>query len=387
MERHPTIYDVAREAGVAPSTVSRTYSRPGRVNADTARRVLEAAERVGYRSDALDGRGLRRRRSTGAIGLVIADVTNPFYGEIIKGAYEAVSEAGYLLSLSHTRESAEEERRTVEAELERVDGVIIASSRMSDSALRMIAKQRAVVLLNRAIPEVFCVLTDNERGVKRAAEHLGMLGHPGILYVAGPERSWADGVRWRSLREAGLDLHLDVRRVGPNEPTLAAGFGVAHEVVTRGATAVLAYNDQLAIGIIKGVHALGLHVPDDVSVIGFDNILFDQIVEPALTTVAAPLYQMGRTGAKNCIAVANGARPTAPPLVLPVRLVERGSTAHCRRNRASPRLGPTGMSPSTGNVATSGRSGPRPAGDHSGSGHPAAPAPPQGPVSSPKTPK
>ena len=104
MERRPTIYDVAREAGVAASTVSRAYSRPGRVNAETAQQVFEAAERLGYRSDRLDGQQPGDRAAREAIGLVIADVTNPFYGDIIKGAYEAAREAGYqLILLAHQR--------------------------------------------------------------------------------------------------------------------------------------------------------------------------------------------------------------------------------------------------------------------------------------------
>ena len=110
----PTIYDVAREAGVSASTVSRAYSRPGRVNAETARRVFLAADRLGYRWDRLRGRPLGERGAHGAIGLVIADVTNPFYGDIIKGAYEAAREAGCQLILSHTNESPEVEREAFE---------------------------------------------------------------------------------------------------------------------------------------------------------------------------------------------------------------------------------------------------------------------------------
>jgi DNA-binding LacI/PurR family transcriptional regulator len=353
VEGRPTIYDVAREAGVAPSTVSRAYARPGRVNARTARLIFEVAERIGYRSERVEARPPSASGRTQAIGLVISDVTNPFYGPIISGAYEAAREAGFLLILSHTTESPAAERRAVETELSRVDGLVIASSRMSDSALRTIAKQKALVLLNRTIPEVHCVVTDNPRGVRRAAEHLGMLGHEGILYVAGPEASWSDGVRWRALREAGMELELDVRRIGPHEPTILAGFRAARRVVSAGATAVLAYNDQLAIGVMKGVRHLGLRVPDDVSVVGFDNIIFDEIVEPALTTVAAPLLQMGTTGVHNCIAVTHGARPSTPALVLPVKLVERASTAHRKRYSTSPARGTTSVSGSAANAATS----------------------------------
>ncbi|MCY1143152.1 LacI family DNA-binding transcriptional regulator [Actinoplanes sp. Pm04-4] len=331
----PTIYDVAREAGVAASTVSRAYARPGRVNADTARRIFEAAEKLGYRTaNALQPRAGAVQH---AIALVVADVTNPFYGDIIKGAYEAAREAGYQLILSHTNESPKVERQTIEQELAQVDGVVIASSRMTDSALRMVAKQKAVVLLNRIIPEANCVLNDAERGIRRAVEHLASLGHDKVTYVAGPETSWSDGVRWRALRQAASELGLEARRIGPYEPTVLAGLSAALRVVETDATAVQAYNDQLAIGIVKGLSRLGVTVPDQVSVVGFDNIIFDELVEPQLTTIASPLYRMGFTGVQNCIAVAQGAKPSGRPLVLPVRLVVRGSTAQVRRLSVRPR--------------------------------------------------
>ena len=344
MGQRPTIYDVAREAGVAASTVSRAYSRPGRVNADTAQTIFRAAERLGYRWDRLQGQQLMGAADHRAIGLVIADVTNPFYGEIIKGAYEAAREAGRRLILLHTNESPEVERETIEQQLRQVDGIVIASSRMTDSALRMMAKQKAMVLLNRIIPEVSCVVNDNERGIHRATEYLRALGHERIHYVAGPGTSWSDGVRWRALRRAAAELGLEVRRIGPNEPTVLAGLGAARQVVTVDATAVLAYNDPLAIGVMKGLRKLDVSVPAEVSVVGFDNIMFDELVEPTLTTIAAPLYRMGFTGVKNCIAVAQGARSTGTPLVLPVRLVVRQSTAHPRRNSTSPARGTTRVS-------------------------------------------
>ena len=351
MGRRPTIYDVAREAGVAASTVSRAYSRPGRVNADTAQRVFAAAERLGYRPVA--PAGPQPCTTQKAIALVIADVTNPFYGDIIKGAYEAAREAGCQLILSHTNESPEVERATIEHELAQVDGIVIASSRMSDSALRMVAKQKAVVLLNRSIPEASCVLNDAARGIRQAAEHLAGLGHDRITYLAGPEASWSDGVRWRALREAGAELELDVRRIGPHQPTVLAGVDAARRIAGLDATAVLAYNDQLAIGVLKGLRKLGVHVPDEVSVVGFDNIMFDELVEPPLTTIASPLYRMGFMGVQNCIAVAHGAVPSGPPPVLPVRLVVRQSTGQRRRNSTSPARGTTRVSGSAAKAATS----------------------------------
>jgi LacI family transcriptional regulator len=346
MQHRPTIHDVAREAGVAASTVSRAYNRPGRVSPETARKIFGAAELLGYRASSLAGSArpdpAKERRT---VGLVIPDVTNPVFGPIIEGAYEAADEAGYLLILSHTDESAQVERATIEQGLAEVDGVVLAASRMSDSSIRMMAKQTALVLLNRAIPEVSCVVTDNARGARRAAEHLGELGHRVLGYLAGPEASWPDGMRWRGLREAGHELVLDVRRLGPNEPTVIAGFRAARQVADSRATAVVAYNDQMAIGLIKGLRQLGVDVPRDVSVVGFDNILFDEVVEPELTTVAAGLFDMGRTGMRLCIEVAAGNETSTVTHVLPVELITRASTGRCRTEALPDRDSRAGRSP------------------------------------------
>lgn len=126
MADRATIYDVATRAGVAPSTVSRAFSRPGRVNAETARHIFEVAEELGYRSAMLDG-GQRRTR-TKAVSLVVSDVTNPFYAQVIRGAHEAAMEAGYALLLTHASEEG------------LVEGFVLASSRMPDASIRMIAK-------------------------------------------------------------------------------------------------------------------------------------------------------------------------------------------------------------------------------------------------------
>jgi DNA-binding LacI/PurR family transcriptional regulator len=329
MGQRPTIYDVARAAGVAASTVSRAYARPGRVNSDTARAIFEAAERIGYRSARITGSVGRR---TGAVALTISDITNPFYNEIIKGASEAARVAGYALLLADTSESGHFEREAVERTLDLVEGVLLTSSRMSDSAIRMIAKQKPVVLLNRQMPDISCITIDNPRGVRRAAEHLGMLGHRTITYVAGPQASWTDGVRWRSLREAAHELELRVHRIDPEDaPTVATGYRTATRLAAEGATAVLAFNDALAVGVMKGLRQRGLDVPGDVSVVGFDNVLLGEVVEPPLTTVTAPMRKAGAAGVGNVMALARGATADGTTLVLPVELVVRGSTGPCRR--------------------------------------------------------
>lgn len=331
MDRRPTIYDVATAAGVAASTVSRAFARPGRVNAETAAKVFAAARELGYRTTALPGLTTAR---TGTLALVVTDITNPFYAEIIRGAHEAAHALGYTVLLSHTQEDAQVERAWVERELASVEGVVLASSRMSDSAIRMLAKQKPVVVLNRRLPEVPSLLIDNPRGVRRALEHLGSLGHDTVTYLAGPEASWTDGVRWQAAREAAYELALRVRRIGPtNTPTIHAGFAHAKEVVEQGTTAVLAYNDVLAIGLMKGLRRLGVRVPDEVSVVGYDNVVLAEVFEPELTTVAAPLRAQGDMAVRNLVAMVGGARPSGEPVVMPVKLVVRASTAPPQRRR------------------------------------------------------
>ena len=324
MLKRPTIYDVAREAGVSASTVSRAYSRPGRVNVDTSRAVFLAAERIGYRTNPITGSIGRR---TGVVAIVVSDITNPFYGEIIQGAEDEVRRAGYSLLVADAAESGPREREVIERTLGLVEGVVLASSRMTDSAIRMVAKQKPVVLLNRKVVDTSCIVVDNALGVRRAVEHLAGLGHRSITYVAGPSASWTDGVRWTALRTVAHELSVRVRRLDPGgDPTIRTGHGLAGRIAHDYSTALLAYNDALGIGVVKGLQKLGVVVPRDVSVVGFDNILLTEVLDPALTTIAAPLREAGATGVAHVLALAAGAESRGHTLVLPVRLVERQST-------------------------------------------------------------
>ncbi|WP_156250289.1 LacI family DNA-binding transcriptional regulator [Pseudactinotalea terrae] len=324
-ERPTTIYDVARAAGVAPSTVSRAFSRPGRVNAETAERIREVAAELGYRANP-QARALSTR-STSMIAVLLADIANPVFAELVRGAEEAAAEAGYAMVLADTRESAGREREVLDKILPTVDGIVLASPRMSDTAVRQVAKVKPTVVLNREVGGLPSVVVDNPRGMRRAAEHLAALGHTQVTYLAGPEAAWPDGVRWRALRDARTDLGLTVRRVGPVPPTVNGGVRAAAAWATHPTSAVVAYNDMVAIGFMRGALAMGRRVPGDVSVIGFDNTQSAEIVTPGLTTVAAPQRELGARAVRHVLAFVGGARSTSTdPLVLPSKLVERAST-------------------------------------------------------------
>ena len=328
--RPVTIYDVAREAGVVASTVSRAFARPGRVNAVTAERVRVAAQQLGYRVNPL-ARALPTGK-TSIIALTISDVSNPFYTEIIRGAQAAAAEADFTMMLADGQESDVLEREALERSIPIVEGLILATSRMSDAAIKMTAKQKPMVVLNRSIPEVPSLVTDNLSGARQVAGYLHRHGHRSVTYVAGPEASWADGARWRALRTVAAQMHLTTKRIGPFPPNVKGGQLAADKLKSHPPTAVLAYNDQIAIGLIRTLLTAGIAVPGDVSVIGFDDIFASRLITPALTTVAAPLRQMGEIAVHNLLAIIKGAQPKAgEALVVPTHLVERESAGPARR--------------------------------------------------------
>ncbi|HEY8719588.1 LacI family DNA-binding transcriptional regulator [Pengzhenrongella sp.] len=343
--RGPTIYDVARAAGVAPSTVSRAFSRPGRVNADTAARVRQVAADLGYRTNPM-ARALPTGR-TSMLAVIVADVTNPFFFEIVRGVESAAAEAGYVTLLVDTHESSSSERAAIDRAIPMVDAIVLASPRMSDNAIRMVAKQRPTVVLNRPMTDVPSVVSDQARGMRRAVEHLGELGHLALTYVAGPEASWADGMRWRSIREACYELDLRVHRIGPFAPTLAGGLAAADELAASPTTGVVTYNDLMAIGLMRGLLRAGARIPGDVSVIGFDNIFGSDFCSPPLTTVAAPLRALGTVatrmvlenltaGTQGSVRARTVVRSPVLPALLPCQLLVRDSTATASRRRWTP---------------------------------------------------
>lgn len=324
-QRPVTIYDVARAAGVAPSTVSRTFARPGRVNAETAARVRLIAEELGYRARPIS-QGLGAT-TTRMLAVVVSDIANPFYSSLVRGTQVAASEAGYEIVLADARESADRERTALTRLLPIVEGVVIGGSRMPDAALRAIAKQKPTVVLNREMRDIPSVVPDNAGAMRSVIDLLHELGHHQIVYVSGPEASWPDGIRSRAVRDCAARVGMQTSRIGPFLPTVEGGLRAARQLLTRLPSAVVVYNDLMAIGVMRGLLDAGVRIPSDVSVVGCDDILTAQLVTPSLTTIAMPIRQMGITGVNNLAAIINGAQPGGgEALVMPVKLKVRRST-------------------------------------------------------------
>jgi LacI family transcriptional regulator len=270
------------------------------------------------------------------IALAIADITNPYYFGIIRGAQAAAIDAGYTMLLANAQESDRLEREALDRSIGMVDGIVLTSTRMSDSAIRKMARLRPLIVLNRVVVGLPCVVTDHRHGMREAVAHLTGLGHTSMTYVAGPEAAWADSVRWQALREIAAERGLKVHRIGPHPPTVAGGVTAVEQFRTQPAGAVIAYNDMVALGFLQGLAALGAKVPADVSVIGFDNIFGTELVTPGLTTVASPLQTLGATAVRQLVATIGGAPPqTGDPVMLPTRLVIRCSTGPFRRRRTA----------------------------------------------------
>lgn len=284
-----TIRDVARACGVHVSTVSRTFSAPHMVNAETRTRVLSAAEELGYRPNRA-ARSLTTGR-TGNLGLIVADLANPFFPPLIKAAQAAARARDYHLFVADTDEDPAKEEELVLAFSKQVDGVVLCSPRASNKALEKLVGTIPSVLVNRRLRGVTTVLMDVARGARTAMEHLAGLGHRRVALVAGPAGSWTSG----EIRKAVADVPgLDTVVIGPNAPTEEGGTAVAAQVAAAGVTGVLAYNDLVAIGLIEGLDELGVSVPGDVSVIGIDDSITGRLYRPKLTTVAMPTADAGR---------------------------------------------------------------------------------------------
>jgi LacI family transcriptional regulator len=285
------------------------------------------AEEIGYRVAAFERSA--PRQSTSMLVMVVADITNPVFFGMIRGAERTAAHAGFTLLVVETQESESTERDALKRVLPAVDGVILTSSRMSDASIRDAAKHRPLVVMNRMVGQVPSVAMDNVRAMKKASEHLAGSGVREIAYLAGPEASWADAMRWLGLREAGHGLDLRVRRIGPNAPTMGGGALAATRWLRNQTPGVIAYNDLVAIGFIQAVMLAGCRVPEDVCVIGFDNILDSSLVEPRLTTIAAPLVSLGSAAVNRLLKRSwHQEAGTAEPVLLPTRLVVRDSTGH-----------------------------------------------------------
>ena len=321
----PTIYDVAKAAGVATSTVSRAFSNPQRVSAKTREQVMAVASELGYRPNPHARALLSGRHHT--IAMVVSDITNPHYFELIRGAEMRAKASEYTLVLVNAEESPRIEYDQIQRLVPAVDGFVLAASRLPDENLLQIGAQRPVVLMNRELTGLPSVVLDHGQGCRQIVEHLASLGHRSLLYLAGPRNSWMAATRWSALQSAAGELGLEASRIGPFTPRVSQGGAAADGALHSGATALVAHNDLLAIGVVQRLRQRSVRVPEDVSVVGFDDIFASSLCTPTLTTLGGAHAEVGRSAVEVLLQISNQTTRTDPAqIALPTELVIRDST-------------------------------------------------------------
>jgi DNA-binding LacI/PurR family transcriptional regulator len=324
----PTSIDVARCAGVSQSTVSLVLSGKGRgrVSEATAERVRECARELGYRPNA--AAQALRLGSSRAVALLVPDMTNPFFARVLRGAQRAAAEAGYIVILVDTQNDRHWESQSFEAlRAGPVDGYLL----FEVTAPEALGSDENVVMMETEAPGRPSVRFDGEAGAAAAFEHLVELGHRRIGHLAAAFRALTfedrDKARRRVLSEAGIDPDSQPRLMTPI--TIDDARENAITLLEQGPTAVFCDDDVIAAGLYLAARDRGVRIPDEVSVIGFDDMDFARVLDPPLTTVALDAGLLGSRSFELLEERMSGT-PTQERVVLPAELLVRGSTARCR---------------------------------------------------------
>lgn len=339
-----TIHDVARTSGVSTATVSRALAGSPGVAAATRARVAQVARELGYvpnraARQLVTGRGY-------SVGLVLPDLENSFYSSVTKGVQQRVRAAGFTAVVADTDEDVETERAVLAQLAAGIDRLILASPRVPDEDLLELSARADLVLINRQVPArpdagaagigdgpvardgIASVVPDNASGIAQSIRHLRNLGHRRIGYAGGPGTSWSDAQRRAAYQTDSQDVQIV--DLGAFRPGQVGGVSAADEAIAAGVSAVLAFNDQLAIGMLGRFAARRVAVPEQISVVGFDDVQVAALLAPALSTVAVPAKRMGVRAVDLLLAAHAPSRRHRPSPVQSVEAVElqvRASTA------------------------------------------------------------
>jgi LacI family transcriptional regulator len=332
-----TLADVAAAVGVSPATVSRVINGHPVVAEATRVRVLAAVDRLNFRPNPL-GRGLATRR-TALVGLVIADITNPFYTEVARGVQQTAAQDDLHVLLYDTAEDSEHEALALrQLSAQRVDGIIICASRLPEERIRTLARtETPIVLINRRLegPRFSTVEVDQEAGVVQAVEYLLALGHRRLVYIGGPRASQVQRRRLAAFQAVAATYHLALPEtwILATAPTIDGGREAALPLLRNASTAsarptaILAYNDLIAIGAILAAQELGIAVPDGLSVIGHDDIPLAGLLRPALSTMRQSMRELGACAVRLLRRATTATVEPERLVQLPPELVVRHSTA------------------------------------------------------------
>lgn len=320
-----TLTHVARHAGVSLATASRAFSDPTRLADSTLERVMSSAAVVGYVNPQASA-------SERTIGILVPDVSSPVYATLLKGIHAQAWHGRHRPVLFDTDEDFHREREQIER-ARKLDGMLLCSPRLPSKEILALAGDTPVVVVNRVIEGVPCVVMDSEHGARQAVEHLVALGHRHIAYASGPALSWADIRRGEAISQACEQLEVQLKRLSHQAASIQGGRASAATVLASGATAVIAYNDLVALGIDAGIADLGRSCPQDLSIVGVDDIEMASVRQPGLTTIRLPIDRCGSLSVEVLLKAMAGSAPSSVES-LGSQLIVRGSTASPARQNS-----------------------------------------------------
>jgi DNA-binding LacI/PurR family transcriptional regulator len=327
-----SIYDIAKKAGVSPSTVSRALEDHPRIGAATRKRIQELALEMNYVPSTV-AKSLATNK-TWTIGMVLATVSDPFMGRVVEGVEQAALEAAFNVFVSTSQNDRQREIAVIETlQKRRVDGIIVIASHLFDGSPRFPGRSKVpIVVINEQKPEenMHFVAVDDVCGAHMAVEHLIALGHRRIGYVSILNRPRSNQHRFKGYQDAleASGIAVDPALIFSShtaEDHVRVGEASLEPLLAAGATAVFCYNDTSAIGLLAACHKHGISVPGDLSIIGFDDIDMAAYTMPQLTTIHQPRFELGKRAMQMMLALLNGQKPENQ--LLPCELVVRQTTA------------------------------------------------------------
>jgi len=329
-----TIEDIANIANVSKATISYVINEKPGVSKEVRQKVKKIIEEYNYVPNSA-ARGLAGEK-THFIGLVIPDISDIFYANIIRGVEKTSNKLGFFLNLLTTHAQAEREQQVIKLfNKSMVDGLIVMAYYLKDKYIDILTESGIPFVFidyPRKNEEIYSVLVDNESGAFEATEYLISLGHKKIAFLEGPQAAWDSKARFEGYVKA-LNKHViefNQNLVENGNFTKEEGYLATKRLLAKNEkfTAIFSANDQMAIGAIRALKEAGLKVPDDISIVGFDNIEASSIIEPPLTTVNQPIYEMGKKSVEVLVKLINKEEVKEKKIMLKTKLIERHS---CRK--------------------------------------------------------
>ena len=291
-----TIHDVAEHAGVSIATVSRAFSQPGRVSTATLSKVHRVARDLGYHAETI--RPVSQDELRGLISIVVTDLENPINVQFTRGMQQYCSQKNYGLLVADTEENTDNELAIIKRSLNHVDGMVLASPRLPDSTLRMLSKITAAVMLNRPVDGVHSLVTDCSSSLAEAVRTLKVLGHRQVTYILGPDNSWQNKLRLSAIREACAEEGLKSCTLPCAYPVGEATQASFQTFLRHPTSAVIAFDDAVAVEFMHFLADRGVSIPAQVSVMGVNDIPMCRMLVPPLSTISFPWREMGRFAAQ-----------------------------------------------------------------------------------------